>query len=538
MDKKNKNISFDENTDANSRHILESSNPSFASAIIDEIPSDLEKERGKIDTQLGSRPTFSIRVKIVLAFSVIFILCGIITFWTIYVLAEFEAKIDFLELSGNYLSEIQEARRVEKNYFLYNSKLDEGFRHLANAKKILVEEADTIMKIVDRENYQKKLDHFLKYESLLKELRNIDNVGDKKEIESSLRRHGSNIVEFANDFVVKERAEIGKMFKLSRRIPFYFLAVLLVLMFVTGTFFARNLLGTLARFMKYTERIGKGDFSPIAPARKYQDEFSHLAKAINHMIGELDHRHKILVASHKLRAIGTLVSGVAHELNNPLNNTMLTASALAEDMETLSNEDRLEMTNDIIGETERAQRIVRNLLDFARESKASVKPLAIDEIIEGSIRLVANQIRLSKIRLETDYSRDLPTIHGDEQMLKQVFVNLILNAVDALPPKGSIFISVNRSSKDGKEDYLEIDIKDNGPGISEHVLDQIFDPFFTTKTKGKGTGLGLSVSQGIVRKLGGYINAKSVVGSGTTFTVFLPATNVPFSVESKQDESP
>jgi len=207
---------------------------------------------------------------------------------------------------------------------------------------------------------------------------------------------------------------------------------------------------------------------------------------------------------------------------------MLTASALAEDMETLSNEDRLEMTNDIIGETERAQRIVRNLLDFARESKTSVKPLAIDEIIEGSIRLVANQIRLSKIRLETDYSRDLPTIHGDEQMLKQVFVNLILNAVDALPPKGRISISVNRSGKDGKEDYLAIDVKDNGPGISEHILDQIFDPFFTTKTKGKGTGLGLSVSQGIVRKLGGYIKAKSAVGSGTTFTVVLPTTNVPF----------
>jgi signal transduction histidine kinase len=187
------------------------------------------------------------------------------------------------------------------------------------------------------------------------------------------------------------------------------------------------------------------------------------------------------------------------------------------------------MVADLIGETERAQGIVRNLLDFARESETTMKPLAIDELMEDSIRLVASQVKLSKVRLETAFQQDLPTVHGDEQMLKQVFVNLILNAVDVLLPRGKILIAINNSSRKG---YLSVAVTDNGPGMPEHVLDQIFDPFFTTKSKGKGTGLGLSVSQGIVRKLGGFIRVKSVVNAGTTFTIFLPTTNVPSSISA------
>jgi signal transduction histidine kinase len=350
-----------------------------------------------------------------------------------------------------------------------------------------------------------------------------------RKIEPKLRQYGADMVSFATEFVEKERDVVRQMLKLSRRIPFYFLGALLVIMISMGTFFARTLLATLERFMKYTDRIGMGDFSPITPARKYQDEFSLLAKAFNRMIKELDHRHRILVESHKLRAIGTLVAGVAHELNNPLNNTMLTAAMLEEDFNTLSDEEKLEMVADLMGETERSQGIVRNLLDFARESETTMKPLAIDELMEDSIRLVASQVKLSKVRLETDFQKDLPTVHGDEQMLKQVFVNLILNAADVLPPRGKIFISINNISKQG---YLSVAVTDNGPGMPEHVLEQIFDPFFTTKSKGKGTGLGLSVSQGIIRKLGGFIKVKSTVNAGTTFTVFLPTTNVPSSISA------
>jgi signal transduction histidine kinase len=236
------------------------------------------------------------------------------------------------------------------------------------------------------------------------------------------------------------------------------------------------------------------------------------------------------VESHKLRAVGTLVAGVAHELNNPLNNTMLTASMLQEDFQDLTHAEKQEMINDIIKETERSQKIVRNLLDFARESETQSIPLHIDEILNGSIRLVANQLKFKKVNLTTNFVKNLPPVHGDAQALQQVFINLIFNAADALKEKGEIVVS---TSKNDKDDYVIVEVKDDGPGIPEHILSRIFEPFFTTKTHGKGTGLGLSVSRGIIRKLGGYIRVKSKLGEGSTFSVFLPITNIPsnFSTE-------
>ncbi|MEJ2109885.1 MAG: ATP-binding protein [Acidobacteriota bacterium] len=267
----------------------------------------------------------------------------------------------------------------------------------------------------------------------------------------------------------------------------------------------------------------------MLPKRKYRDEFSRLALAFNQMIRELDKRHKILVESHKLRAVGTLVAGVAHELNNPLNNTMLTASMLEEDFPTLRDEDKLDMVQDIIKETERSKVIVRNLLDFARASDYRNVPMNLEILLENSVRLVHNRVKLAKIELETRMTADLPPVHGDEQALQQVFINLILNAVDALPPRGRILITAAKSRQAG---FIEIKVIDNGPGIPEHILPRIFDPFFTTKVKEKGTGLGLSVSQGIVRRLGGNIDVESRPGTGTTFIVLLPTTEVPSSVSS------
>jgi len=320
------------------------------------------------------------------------------------------------------------------------------------------------------------------------------------------------------------------MFLLAKRVPLYFMCALFILMIFVFTFLTRQLLLTLNRFMEYTIRIGEGDFSPILPARKYKDEFTKLAAAFNHMIKELDHKHNVLLESHKLRAIGTLVAGVAHELNNPLNNTLLTASMLTEDFHTLSDDEKIEMINDVIGETERAQRVVKNLLDFAREGETELAPLEIDKIVEDSTRLVVNQVKFAKVDLKLDCEKNLPKIHGDEQKLKQVFVNLILNAVDVLPPGGEIRIHVKKDNSPG---YVLVMVTDNGPGIPEHIQGRIFEPFFTTKSQAKGTGLGLSVSRGIIKKIGGYIHLTSSPGQGTTFTVSLPATESPSEIMSK-----
>ena len=181
------------------------------------------------------------------------------------------------------------------------------------------------------------------------------------------------------------------------------------------------------------------------------------------------------------------------------------------------------MIDDLISQADRSQGIIRNLLDFAREGESEIEPLELGQLIQETVRLAGNQIKLSGAHLDVSILPNLPRIHGDHQQLAQVFLNILLNALDVIPKGGRIQISVAHE----EPNFLAVKITDNGPGIPEHILPNIFDPFFTTKTQGKGTGLGLSVSQGIVARHGGQIRVSSKTGVGTTFTIILPITTIP-----------
>jgi signal transduction histidine kinase len=477
-----------------------------------------------MDPLLMKRPIFSIRAQLILAFALVFALCAAVTIWSISTISRLQQKLSFLQVTDSYVTEVQQARRFEKNYLLYHTNLEDALAHLQKAEDILARNGPTMEKVLGRHDSRIMAEHFHDYQALLASLGEPHTDAEHDRVESALRDHGSKMITFAMELARKERASVDATFLLARRVPFVFLVLVLVLMLATATFLSRSILDTLSRFMEYTERIGRGDFSPITPKRKYRDEFSQLAMAFNHMTDELERRHQILVESHKMRAVGNLVAGVAHELNNPLNNIFLTASALDEDGESLDAEQRKEMLDDLMGEAERSQKIVRNLLDFARESDMRIEPLDLEEILRYSIKLVSNQIKMSKIKLVVDIPPDLPHIHGDSKMLSQVFVNLILNASDVLPAHGSITIGAHGGAR---SQFIVVEISDDGPGIPERVLSRIFDPFFTTKSR--GTGLGLSVSQGIAKKLGGFIEVKSTMGVGTTFTVHLPKTEVPYN---------
>jgi len=307
--------------------------------------------------------------------------------------------------------EIQQVRRYEKNYLLYGTNLGDAVEHLNLARNILTQNQKTIEKILGRNHSATMVQYMTEYNDQIANL----GLGKRSQADMALLRNaGSQMVTFAEEFVTKEREAMGRMFRMARHAPVYFIGVLLVMMIFIFITLTRQLVMSLNRFMTYTKRIGEGDFTPILQKKHYSDEFSQLADAFNQMVKELDHRHEILVQSHKLRAIGTLVAGVAHELNNPLNNSMLTASMLKEDFGLLSEEDKMDMIDDMIHETERSQRIVRELLDFARESETHIKPLKVEAIMKDSIRLVANQIKMAKVRMDVDFSEELPPIHGDE----------------------------------------------------------------------------------------------------------------------------
>jgi signal transduction histidine kinase len=309
----------------------------------------------------------------------------------------------------------------------------------------------------------------------------------------------------------------------SKGVPVAFLLGILLLSVYSADFVSRHIIQRLNRLMELTKRIGDGDLS-ITPVRKYRDEFTKLVVALNHMTREVEHRHQVMVQSHKLRAVGRLTAGVAHELNNPINNIMLTAAMLKEDYHSLPDEEQLDMITELEEQAERCRRIVANLLDFAREGEMEMGRLEVRDIVAESLALVANQLKISRVKTSVDLPDNLPPVNGDRQYLSQIFVNLALNAVDAMPQGGTLRISCDTEAEGG---FLAIHAADSGSGIPEHILQSIFDPFFTTKATGRGTGLGLSVSLGIARSHGGDIRVASREGEGTTFTVLLPILNVP-----------
>jgi signal transduction histidine kinase len=296
-------------------------------------------------------------------------------------------------------------------------------------------------------------------------------------------------------------------------------------MIYSANFIARQMNRPLEVLMDATQRIADGDITtPIRPVRRYRDEFTELAVAMNSMMHQLSQRQEQLIKAHKLKAVGTLTAGVAHELNNPVNNIMLTAAMLQEDYSEIDDAERLDMINDLVEQAERSRKIIRNLLEFAREQEIDTHLYQLDDILKESLQLVSNQLKLCKVKIERRFAPNLAPISGDKQQLAQVFLNLALNAIDAMPDGGTLTIETGTVREGG---FLKVNVRDTGTGIADHIKSHIFDPFFTSKPPGKGTGLGLSVSLGIIRKHGGDIRVDSQIDEGTAFTVLLPMAKIP-----------
>lgn len=230
-------------------------------------------------------------------------------------------------------------------------------------------------------------------------------------------------------------------------------------------------------------------------------------------LSEKKKMEKQLIQSEKLVSIGLLAAGVAHEINNPLTNILLDAEVLRQ--RKLNEAQVKQKLDEIISEVEIAARIVKNLLNFSRQSKLEFEEVDLRDIMERALSMVSRD--LENIEVTRNY-QEIPRIWVDSNQIQQVLVNILLNAIQAMPNGGKINIDISMSQ--GSE-FAKIDISDTGVGIPEEYLDRIFDPFFTTK-KG-GTGLGLAICFGIVKEHGGKIEVNSQVGVGSTFTVYLPA---------------
>jgi signal transduction histidine kinase len=252
-------------------------------------------------------------------------------------------------------------------------------------------------------------------------------------------------------------------------------------------------------------------------------EMGLLCRAIDQMADAFEKFEKNLVRetqlqigqSEKLAAIGRLAAGVAHEIKNPLT-SILNFAYLVKENKTV-DKDALRDINTIIEETNRVTKIVRELLDFARQSPAKKENIEINQILQQLLALIVKQKEFRRIRFIEEYDETLPSLLADRNQLQQVFLNLLLNSAESIVEEGTITLNTRDHG-----DHCTITINDTGCGIKPEDLNKIFDPFFTTKPVGKGTGLGLSISYGIVKQYGGEIHCDSTEGEGSAFSVKLP----------------
>ncbi len=300
--------------------------------------------------------------------------------------------------------------------------------------------------------------------------------------------------------------------------------IAIALALIISYFLSRSILKPIGQLLEGAARLARGELDyRIKPYSS--DEIGQVCRAFNAMGKSLldrdrklwEQTQKQLSESEKLASVGRLAAGVAHEINNPLVGVLTFSKLLLEDDEIPPR--AKEDLKVIADETLRCRKIIKNLLDFARETPPEISLVNIKEIIEKVLDIVRNQSLFQNITIEELFNPDLPAIPVDPDQIQQVIMNLVLNAAEAMPDGGTLAISTNYGAD---RHFIKISIRDTGTGIAKDDIERIFDPFFTKKVRGEGTGLGLAVSYGIIQKHRGNITVTSQLGEGSIFEVNLP----------------
>ncbi|MBM3696652.1 MAG: HAMP domain-containing protein, partial [Actinobacteria bacterium] len=289
-------------------------------------------------------------------------------------------------------------------------------------------------------------------------------------------------------------------------------------------FISRRLSTPVRALVKASRRVAEGDLEARV-AVTTRDEIGELAGAFNAMAAALHQRNeelkefarKRIMQSERLAVVGQLAADVAHELNNPLQGIVTYAHLLLERLP--ADDPQRSSVEKISTQAARCATIIRALLDFSRPKKPQKKPANLCAVLEECFSLVEDRAIFHNIQVVRDYADCLPDAVVDPAQMQQVFMNLIINAAEAMGGTGRLTV-VTRFDLD--REMVRIVLSDTGHGIPEEELGRIFDPFFSTKEVGHGTGLGLAISYGIVKEHGGAITVESEVGVGTTFTIELP----------------
>jgi two-component system, NtrC family, sensor kinase len=335
----------------------------------------------------------------------------------------------------------------------------------------------------------------------------------------------------------------------SSRIMVAYTACGLILIAVLSWFFVWKVVGRPVQALERgTERLKAGDLGYQITVES-EDEIGDLARSFNDMSSQLKGEHTENVAwthtleqrveqktrelrrahehalhTEKMASIGKMAAVLAHEINNPLSGILTYAKLLRKYLDHADNgRDRRKEICDsldlIASESRRCGDLVKNLLTFSRTTPMNLQPTNVNSVIDQALRLIQHQVELSAIHVEEHLDPDLPLIDCDGAQIEQVLLALLMNATDAMPQGGNVWIT---STADADANQLRIVVRDDGAGIPPEILPRIFEPFLTTKETGRGVGLGLAISHSILERHSGTIAVQSEVGKGTTFTVTLP----------------
>jgi len=463
----------------------------------------------------------SIRKKIFLAFAIFIGLSALIWLRSYYSQYVLNQKIQVIERKYDLLNTILEARRYEKNYFLSYDKenIVEALDYVRQAEDILREILTRYGKYTLAKNLDESIAELLTYKESLTNLLKLQEEGNllaPPDTIELIRTQGRILTSELEKIVQKESQFTRNLIGKSKTIHLLALIPVFILSVSIALFLVFNVNHPLKIIENAITKIARGDFDNI-PEIKTGDEFESLVFSLNHMIDELNRRSKQLVQAQKLASLGRLTSGVAHELNNPLNNISTSIQILIEELEEADLEYKKELLTGAEKEVERGKEIVQSLLEFARERTLSLKKVNFKDLVDSAIQQIQSQLP-DNIHFDIQVPANIQASLG-EQRIERVLINLIMNAVHAMKDGGQIII---RANNEYQKEGFSFQVIDTGVGIPKEIISKIFDPFFTTKKVGKGSGLGLSIVYGIMEQHGGNISVVSEVGKGTAFTCFIP----------------
>lgn len=488
-----------------------------------------------------SDPQPSLSGKITRGYYVIAVLIVAAAALTFAELATLESKVLLGERAVDLFDTTLEIRRFERNYFLHREPADYAGNRLAldRTRDFLDRYGTGFAAIESRETLARLRNLLNDYEQHMTAYAETQERGGRRlaEAESAVRAAGKNIVAIAGEMAEAEKTAVRNALASFRRVLVMAIVALAVLIAVMGRAISRRIVGPLKAMEGGVAAVSAGQPGPLkAPTR--DREIVSITEAFNHMLHELELRRKHLVRAEKLASMGTMLSGVAHELNNPLSNISTSCQILLEEWREADPAAQQMYLQQIDEQCDRARNIVRSLLDFARHREFRRERVPLRPLVEQTLGFVRGDVPPGVV-VECTIPSGL-AVAGDPQRLQQAMLNLVKNAVEAMGGAGTVTISARTAriaagaereppftgcALDGA--VVDIAVADTGGGIAPDVLPQIFDPFYTTKDVGKGMGLGLFITHEVVEEHDGCI-AVTTGDSGTTFHIRLPsAENLP-----------